>query len=180
MGPGDLILRTKYNVVRRGASGLALGAEARLPTGDEQNLLGSGNTTITPRAIASYEGSRAALHGTAGYTFGGFSDELNMTGAGTFVAAPRLTLLGEFIGRRLSSEERLVETTTAHPTLAGVQTVRLSTTAEPTTRVMMVAGFKWNVGSAWLLNASVSRPLTDAGLTSGWTPTVSFDRSFGQ
>jgi hypothetical protein len=71
-GPGDLILRTKYNLVRQGASGLALGAEATLSTGDEQNLLGSGNTTITPRAIVSYEESRAAVHGTAGYTFGGF------------------------------------------------------------------------------------------------------------
>ena len=179
-GPGDLILRTKYNVLRRGASGLALGAEAHLPTGDEQNLLGSGNTTIAPRAIISFEGARAAVHGTAGYTFGGFSDELNMTGAGTIVATSRLTLLGELIGRRLSSEERLVETTAPHPTLAGVQTVRLSTIAEATTRLLMVAGVKWNVGSAWLLNASLSRSLTDAGLTSGWTPTISIDRSFGQ
>jgi hypothetical protein len=179
-GPGDLILRTKYNLVRQGASGLALGAEARLPTGDEQNLLGSGNTTITPRAIVSYEGSRAAVHGTAGYTFGGASDEVNLTGAGTFVAAPRLTLLGELIGRHVSSEGHLIETTAPHPTLAGVETIRLSTIAEPTTHLLMVAGFKWNVGSAWLLNGTVSRPLTDVGLTTGWTPTFSVDYQFGR
>jgi hypothetical protein len=62
-GAGDLIVRAKYNGLRVGASGLALVAEARLPTGNEQNLLGSGEATITPRFVASWEGTRAGLHG---------------------------------------------------------------------------------------------------------------------
>src|SRR5262245_32308445 len=58
-GPGDAILYAKYNVLRRNASGLAFGLEARLPTGDDHNLLGTGRTTVTPRAIASIERQRA-------------------------------------------------------------------------------------------------------------------------
>jgi hypothetical protein len=107
LGLGDLILRAKYNVTRRGASGLALGTEVRLPTGDDQNLLGSGKATIAPRVIASFEQSRAGLHGTAGYTFGGLSNEIDIAGAATVAATPRVTLVGELVGRRLSSVGRL-------------------------------------------------------------------------
>jgi Putative MetA-pathway of phenol degradation len=40
-GLGDMLFVVKYNVLRRGASGIAVGAEATLPTGDEDNLLGA-------------------------------------------------------------------------------------------------------------------------------------------
>lgn len=179
-GPGDLILRTKYNVLRRGASGVSIGAETRLPTGNEQNLLGSGKTTIAPNLVGSLEGARTALHGTLGYTVGSFSREIHFLGAGTLVATPRLTLVGELVGRRLSSLGRLAQTTASHPSLANVLTVRLSTAAEAATRMVVLAGLKWNLSSTWLLNVNVMRPVTDAGLNGGWTPAISFDRSFGR
>jgi hypothetical protein len=178
-GPGDLILRAKYNLLRQGASGFAVGAEARLPTGDDRNLLGSGKATLAPRAIASYEGARAGIHGTAAYTFGGFSDEIDIAGAGTVAATSRVTLVGELAGRHLSSVGRLIDVTAPNPTLANVQTIRLSTADQATTRIVMLAGVKWNVGSTWLLNVNVTRPLTEAGLDAGWTPGITFDRSFG-
>jgi len=179
-GPGDLILRAKYNLVRRGASGIAAGLESHLPTGDEENLLGSGEATVTPRGIASFEGARLGVHGSAGFTIGGLADAFDFSGAGTFTATPRITFVGELSGRRFSSVGRLVETTAAHPTLANVETVRLGTADEATTRMIVLAGVKWNVGSTWLLNFNVMRPLTDAGLNAGWTPTITFDRSFGR
>lgn len=179
-GLGDLVLRGKYNAVRNGASGIAFGIEAHLPTGDEDNLLGSGKTTIAPRAIASYEGARIGLHGTGGYIFGGFSDVLDLSGAVVAVATPRLSLVGELSTRRYSTLGRLVSETAPHPTLANVETVRLGTTDEATTRMIMLAGFKWNVASTWLLNVNVTHPLTDAGLNASWTPTITFDRSFGR
>jgi hypothetical protein len=179
-GLGDLVLRSKYNVVRRGASGLAFGVEARLPTGDEDNLLGSGQTTVAPRAIASYEGARVGVHGTGGYILGGFSDVLDLSGAIAAAATPRLTLVGELSVRRFSSLGRLASSTALHPTLTNVETVRLGTTDEATTRMIMLAGLKWNVASTWLLNVNVTHPLTDAGLNAGWTPTLTLDRSFGR
>ena len=80
-GIGDLIVRAKYNVVRRGAGGVAIGGEARLPTGDEENLLGAGEASIRPRVIASAERDRLGLHGELGYSFGGLADELDYNGA---------------------------------------------------------------------------------------------------
>src|SRR6185436_12119178 len=119
-GPGDLLIRGKYNVLRRTGSGLAVGGEARLPTGDAQNLLGTGEASIKPRVIASVERDRVALHGDFGYTMGGLADELDYGGAITVTGTPRLTLVGEIAGRRLSSAGRLTETTEPHPALVGV------------------------------------------------------------
>ena len=66
-GLGDVVVRARYNVLRHGASGLAVGGEARLPTGDEENLLGAGEASVTPRFIGSYEHDRVGVHGEFGY-----------------------------------------------------------------------------------------------------------------
>jgi hypothetical protein len=179
-GPGDLILRAKYNALRSAANGVALGVEARLPTGDEHNLLGTGQASIMPRVMASTEGVRVGVHGNVGYVFGGLSKALDYSGAVTVAASPRLTIVAELAGRRFASSGRLTQTVAPHPTLVGIDTVRLTTTTEPTARLVAAAGVKWNFTSTWLLSANVFRPLTEAGLTTRWTPTVTLDHSFGR
>jgi len=182
-GVGDVVVRGKYNVYRGGASGgsgVAVGAEARLPTGDEDNLLGAGKASIRPRVIASYEGDRIGLHGDVGYSFGGLADEFDYNGAATVVAVPRVTVVGEVVGRRLDSFGRLTETVTPHPLLVGVDTIRLTGVEQATDRVVAVAGVKWNIASTLLLTANVLWPLTTAGLNASWVPTIAFDYSFGR
>jgi hypothetical protein len=179
-GLGDVVVRARYNVLRAGASGLSLGAETRLPTGDEENLLGAGEASITPRLIGSYEGNRVGVHGEVGYSFAGISDRtIDYATAVTAVAAPRLTLVGEVLGQRFDQLGRLVETTQPHPRLAGVDTIRLTSSGETANRIAFVAGFKWNIASTWLLTANVLRPLTDVGLSASWVPSVTFDYWFG-
>lgn len=177
-GLGDIVLRARYNMYRAGASGMAVGAEVRLPTGNEEDLLGTGSTSFTPRFIGSYEQDRVGIHGEVGYTLGGVSEALTYAGAVTAVAAPRLTLVGELLGRRLNAVGRLVETTLPHPRLAGVDTVRLTSSDETAERLLVVAGFKWNIASTWLLTANILRPLTDVGLNARWVPSVTFDYWF--
>lgn len=178
-GLGDVILRGRYNVLLVGASsGLAVGAEVRLPTGREEDLLGAGRASVTPRFVGSYEHDRVGVHGEVGYTFGGVSEALSYAGAVTAVAAPRLTLVGELLGRRLNGVGQLEETTLPHPRLAGVDTIRLTSSGEAADRLVAVAGFKWNVASTWLLTANVLRPLTNVGLNAEWVPSVTFDYWF--
>jgi hypothetical protein len=179
-GLGDVVLRARYNVLRAGASGLAVGGETRLPTGREEDLLGAGRASFTPRLIGSYEADRVGIHGEAGYTFRGVSEALSYAGAVTAVAAPRVTLVGELLGRRLKGVGRLTETTLPHPRLAGVDTIRLTSSDETADRLVAVAGIKWNVASTWLLTANVLRPLTDVGLNARWVPSITFDYWFGQ
>jgi len=177
-GVGDVVLRARYNVYRSGASGMAIGGEVRLPTGNEEDLLGAGSTSFTPRLIGSYEQDRVGIHGELGYTFRGVSEALTYAGAVTAVAAPRVTLVGEVLGRRLRAVGRLVETTLPHPRLAGVDTVRLTSSDETADRLIVVGGFKWNIASTWLLTANILRPLTDVGLNARWVPSVTFDYWF--
>jgi hypothetical protein len=179
-GLGDLIVRAKYNVLRLGGSGLAVGGEVRLPTGNEENLLGAGHATVKPRLIGSIESDRVAVHGNVGYSFRDVADELDYSGAVTIVAVPRLTVVGEFAARRLRSFARLAEIIEPHPRLAGVDTLRLTAVSQATDRIVAVGGIKWNIAGTWILSANVLRPLTDAGLNARWIPSVTFDYSFGQ
>src|SRR5262249_58145794 len=94
-GPGDASLYAKYNVLRRNASGLAFGMEARLPTGDDQNLRGTGRAQIMPRVLASIERDRATVHANVGYGVGNLSHEIDYSGAVTPSTSDRLTLLAE-------------------------------------------------------------------------------------
>jgi hypothetical protein len=179
-GLGDIVMRAKYNVVRDGGSGLSIAAEARLPTGKEEDLLGAGRASLTPRVIGSYEGGRIGVHGNLGYSFRDVTDTLGYAVAVTVVAVSRLTLIGELSGLRLDGVGRLAEISQPHPALAGVDTIRLASVAQTTDRIDAVAGFKWNIANTWLVTANVRRPLTDVGLNAEWVPTVTFDYAFGR
>ena len=179
-GVGDAIVRAKYNLMRRGGTGVAVGVETRLPTGDADNLLGGGKTIVKPRVIGSLEGARASLHGEVGYAAGGLSDELDYGAAVAVSGRSRLTVVGELLGRRLQSGARLVDTVAAHPTLVGVETIRLTALQEATNRVIAAGTVKWNVAQTWLVSGTLLHSLTDAGLTSSVVPSVSIEYSFGR
>jgi hypothetical protein len=178
-GLGDGVLRAKYNVVRSGASGVSVAGEMRLPTGRKTNLLGTGETTIKPRIVGSLERDRVAVHGDFGYMFGGVSGELDYGTAVTMAATPRVTLIGELAARRLDSIGRLAETTQAHPSLDGVETVRLTALPETTHRAIFIVGVKWNIAGEGILGGHLMRPITSAGLNSRWVAALTFDYSIG-
>ena len=179
-GVGDVVVRAKYNVLRRGVGGLAVGTELRLPTGNAENLLGAGDAAVQPRLIGSIEHDRFGVHGNVGYTFRRLSDELNYGSAVTVVALPRVTVVGEVVGGRLDSFGRLAETVAPHPDLAGIDTIRLTSVSQPTNRLVSVVGLKWNIGGTALLSVNLLRPLTTTGLNPDWVPTVTFDYSLGR
>jgi hypothetical protein len=176
---GDVAIRAKYNVLGRAGSGIAIGAETRLPTGNKQDLLGAGKASIKPLFNASVDRGRIASHVEFGYAVGGLSNELDYGGAVT-VSGPRLTWVGEVLGRHVAQPGRLIEITEPNPRIAGVDTIRLTSTAGGTHRILAVAGVKWNFAATWLLSGSVIRPLTTAGLNASWIPTLTVDYSFSR
>jgi hypothetical protein len=179
-GPGDVVVRGKLNLEQRGALGMAVGAEGRLPTGNSANLLGAGEATVRPRFMLSMETSHVAVDSNVGYMFGGLSNELDYSAAITNAGAHKLTVVGEIAGRRLNSAGHLIEVISRHPVLAGVETVRLSAVEQATNRVVAVAGVKWNAGATWLVTANVARSLTSSGLTARWMSTVGAEYAFGE
>jgi hypothetical protein len=179
-GIGDILARAKFNLVSSGASGLALGGELRFPTGSEENLRGSGEFVVRPRVIGSLEGARLALHSELSYALGGLAREFAFGTAVTGVVRPNVTVIGELAGRRLEDVGRLDTVIEPHPGLSGIETIRLTGVPQSLTRLVAVAGVKWNLGRTWLLSANVMRPLTSAGLNASWVPTMTLDYSFGR
>jgi hypothetical protein len=181
LGLGDIVVRAKYNVLRRDAGGgVSIAGDLRFGTGSGQNLLGGDETTLTPRVIASAENGPVAVHGNAGFQIGGVSRNLDFQGALSVAPSPRLTLIAEIVGRRLEAGGRLLDTVAAHPTMLGIETIRLTASVEWTTRLDAVAGLRWNFAGPWVLSANVMRPLTSRGLTARWVPAFSLDYSVGR
>jgi hypothetical protein len=177
-GLGDLIVRGKYALWTRAGDGVSAGGELHLPTGDADQLLGTGKPAFKPRVIGSLERQRVALHGEAGYVFGEITNGLEFGGAVTVAAHPALTLAFELLSQQRGAAGELTTVVEPHPTLVGVDTIRLTALDDDRARTMATFGLKWNVGSTWLLAFNLSRSLTSAGLTAGWAPAVTLDYSF--
>jgi hypothetical protein len=127
------VLRTKYNFLRAANTGLSIGVDLRLPTGDENELLGLGTTQGKFFLIASHANDRISPHVNLGFTVSGegntekryvfeplgVSDEFNYAGGVEFVANPRLTLLADFLGRTLMDAGKVELETKTFPFRAG-------------------------------------------------------------
>ena len=72
-GLGDVTLRAKAAVARGAQTGLAVGLDTRLPTGKEEELLGSGAMGIKPFAVVSFVLGRFSPHMSVGYQWNGSS-----------------------------------------------------------------------------------------------------------
>ncbi len=179
-GLGDIAVQAKYQALGSGASGFAIAADVRLPTGRSEDLLGEGKTSIGTLVIGSLESGALALHVNGGYSMGGISDEIRFGAAVAVAATPHLTVDGELLGRRLLDVGRITQVAFGNPTLAGVETWRLLPVGGSTMPVLMATGVKWNVAETWVFDAHVLFPLSSSGLTARFTPTVALERTFGQ
>jgi len=179
-GVGDVALRAKYRLTSGTERDVAIAVDVRLPTGSTDNLLGSGETRVQPRLLASLSRGRLGLHGLAGPVFGGSSGGFEAGGAATVAASSRVTIGAELVAQRLNTASRLVTISSPHPQLSDVTTTRLTSEEDAASRLRSVVGVKWNIGSTWLISAHAERTLRENGLTAGWIPMISIDYAFGR
>ena len=177
-GLGDVAVHARMRLFGHSARGLALGGDVKFPTGREEDLLGTGKHAGRFLVIGSYEDNRLAVHLNGGYGIGGVTREVFWSGATTFAPAARLTLIGEIIGRRLSKLSRLQDVYEPYPGLAELETMRWLPVDRGLETTFVVAGAKWNIARSWLLNANALIRLTDTGLRSRITPSISLDFDF--
>jgi len=177
LGVADVALRSKVRLVGEGPGAVAAAVEVRLPTGREENLLGAGDLAVRVQGLASAEAGRTSVHGNLSVGAGGIGHEIAYGGAVAVAATPQLTLVGELLARRVAGVQRITEFIAPQPGVVGVNTLRLIPGGEDQTIAFAVTGFKWNVGSTWLLHANVVWPMTNAGLTARLTPMVALDYS---
>lgn len=211
-GVGDIVLRSKYNVVSRGTMGVSAGLDLRLPTGDADDLLGVGTTQAKLLLIVSGGTERVAPHANVGVTFSGSgdrdvdfvfeplgaSDEVNYAAGVEFVATPRLTLLGDIIGRTLldagtlESEQLTFQYREGSTTPATAPLLTSSTnplTGQPYRQLALssghlnvllgAVGFKYNLRNTdVLLAGNLLFPLNNAGLRDRLAFSVGVDFAF--
>lgn len=144
-GLGDMLVRAKYNFFRTDTAALAAALDLRLPTGDKDNLLGTGATQSKFLFVGSGEYGRFSPHVNFGYTFssgetseaavsvddprlvtlpGGavlsdidltVPDEVNYTMGFSVAAHSRLTVGFDLYGRTLRDVTRFSLQATSYP-----------------------------------------------------------------
>lgn len=204
-GLGDIAVRAKYNVISGDRAAIAAGLDVRLPTGDEADLLGTGRTRTKLYAAMGSSVGKLFPHANVGYTFKSgsqtdtdeaffFGSEASYTAGAEYVVHPRVTVVGDIIGRSLAEEGRLQrfrrteELTRVFATYQGVpRTVEAESRTvedlrfEPGLRlnsVLGAIGAKFSPTSTLIISAHVLFPMMDAGLKSRPTPVVGVDYTF--
>jgi len=162
-GLGDIVLRTKYNFLRHYDDlipDMAFLVELKLPTGDEERLLGTGGTNLTGLLVASRTYARwFTPHVNLGYEIDTKDTRQNAIRYALGFDArllPELTLAAALIGR-------------AKPDGSGTgdHIVDLS------------LGVKWNPIKSLIFRTNVQIPLDkNSGLRADFIPTVGIEYIF--
>lgn len=195
-GLGDIVVRGKYRFLSSPKAGLALAVDARLPTGDETDLLGTGVTQVRPYIVGSAHFGAFSPHINAGYTWSiegsddpNVADEVNYTAGFDWAIGPRLTFVFDVIGRSfLNTRVIRVEDTrfeantntdpTGPPNLVFATLPRLVTEKGTVNTLLGSIGVKINPFGNFLLTFNGLFPLNSEGLQDGFTPLVGIDYSF--
>jgi hypothetical protein len=193
-GIGDVIVRVKGAVLHDEAgSGLALGVDTRLPTGDEQNLLGSGSLGLRPFAAYSLSRQGISPHLNVAYQWNGASvlggdveagieedvpDQLQWTLGIDAALSARVTAAADLLGRRVIDSPRLVEQTFRGLDEAGTAFPNIAFETGSFNELSAAFGLKINVGGQFLFNLNLLVALDDAGLRDEATPMLGFEYTF--
>jgi hypothetical protein len=190
-GIGDIIVRGKYLVHQTPQVGLSLGFDVKLPTGDDENLLGTGAMqTKVYAAIGGGSERKVVPHANVGFTIsaGGEtldpSNEFNYVAGAEIAASPTLTIAGDILGRSFLDFGRLRPSVTEFPFVTATGQTGVAQGDEfaleegSLSLALAAVGFKWNPRANFLLSAHVLFPLSTAGLRDKFTPVIGFDYSF--
>lgn len=181
-------LRGRYSFAARGMPGVAVGLDLRLPSGDADNMLGTGASQTRAFFIAS-GGRRVSPHVNLGYTVSSGNaavpDEVTYAGGVEFGATPRITLLFDVFGQTSSDALRVQNRSTVHtfrqgPTAPIERTTLASVAVSPATLTtgMGAVGAKMNVWRNALVSANLLVPIAHAGLRSRASFVAGFDYTF--
>jgi hypothetical protein len=181
-GVGDLAARLKINFggSDRGAFGLL--ADARFPTGDEHNFLGSGKFSIRVLGIASARLGDFSPHLNAGYLYWSgktYSDAFLATAGFDQLMAPWATLAVDFISQWQAGTSPV----TLPPPVIFTQPVnhQVTPTDIPKRRDNLIdgsLGFKFLLRNRVILITNALFPLNDAGIRGNVTGTVGIAYGF--
>lgn len=189
-GFGDVVARAKYNFFKQPGGGAAVGLDLRLPTGDEDNLLGIAGTQAKIYGIYSVAVGRFNPHVNVGYTFSRGNEattdldsvlfeppsEVNYTFGVDVEIRPRLTVAADIVGRSLRDIFRLE---LSDPFGLGTAFEEFERSDKTTLNTVLTSiGVKYNLYGNLLVTGNVLIPTTKGGLRDRFTPVIGIDYSF--
>ncbi|HXW06517.1 MAG TPA: hypothetical protein VD833_14870 [Vicinamibacterales bacterium] len=193
-GIGDLVVRGKATVLREGARALAAGIDVRLPTGDEQNLLGSGALGV--RGFAAFSSSLGAFapHANVAYQWNGDSvlagdvstgekddlpDQFGFALGSDLGVNERFSIVVDFLGQRVFNSPRLTSRTFTASGPAGTMELPDIRLVEDSYWLASGAvGVKGHIATRALLVFNLKFRLNDNGLTDKLTPLLGMEWNF--
>jgi len=184
VGIGDVALRAKINVKQTASWGAALLADVRLPTGDVDNFLGSGNTSVRALGIVSGRAGNFSPHLNAGYAFRSGSSQNNsiLTTLGfDQLLSSTVSMAVELIGGFEVGESKLVLPAPAIFTAPDPTPVVIDLTDIPDKKDNLLDasfGLKFALGSDFRAVSNILFPLNDGGLRPKFLWTAGLERTF--
>ena len=191
-GIGDITIRMKQAIKKSPKNGIALGIDLRLPTGDENNLLGTGAPAVQPFAAWSATYGTFAPHINLGYQWNGSSTlagdieagvsadlpDVAVYALGAVVAIhPRVTLALDVLGRYIIDSPRVrledfvaLDGHSVYPNIA-FDTGSIN-------ELSSAVGLKINVAGRLLLNTNLLMRLNSEGLRDKISPLVGVEYAF--
>jgi len=188
-GIGDITLRLKGRL----AGSMALGLDVRVPTGDEENLLGVGAPGIRPFVVLSRSSRAFSPHINVGYLWNGSSvlagnpatgeaadlpDQVTYVVGADFGVSQRFTFVLDVIGTYLLDAPRLNQTTFTGLNPARTTLPTVTFTTESYNLLSGAVGFKLNVVENLLVDVNLLFKLDNNGLRDKITPLVGFEYAF--
>lgn len=179
-GIGDVSVRAKFNLVQSPMGGAAFLADVRLPTGKQENLLGTGKTSVTSWFITSLTLKQFTPHANIGYLYRSGEDQnssvLSAVGFDALIAS-HFTLAGDVVGQFPVGTEKL---TLPKPAVYIDGTVVPRTNIPNGTDNIVAAsvGGKLLIGAGFTAVGNVLFPMSEGGMRPNTTWTVGIERSF--
>ncbi len=167
-GVGDVAARLKINIFQSAKVGVSVLGDARFPTGDEKDLLGSGAFSGRGYGIVSMHFGNFSPHANLGYVFR--DDSLQNNGVLAIAGFDHLmaswaTLAIDFLSEWQVGESKLQvpgPVTYQTPYVRTVETTQIPNRKDD--YLAMSIGFKFATGRGMTLVANALFPLKDAGV----------------
>jgi len=199
-GIGDTVIRAKATVLERQNAALAIGADLRLPTGDELNLHGQGAVSFKPYAALSLHSKkigavRFSPHFNVGYMASGKSylagDPLSNTkaalphqfswsaGAATSIT-DRFTVVTDIMGVTLLDANRLIveSVSSRGQNIAPISGVTLGPDKRSLSMTNGAFGLKIKIIGNFVFNTNVLVAFDSNGLRDKFVPLFGIGHSF--
>lgn len=181
-GIGDVAARLKWNLSRTPKFGLSVLADGRFATGDEEDLLGAGHSSMRGLVIASTQLGSFAPHVNAGYV--SRSGEFGADGVLATIGFDQLVAPWATLAADLITESPVGNNAPPLPTTVTYD-VPFRRTVEPTDipnvrdrYASFSVGMKFTTANGVQLLTNVIAPLQRAGLQSDAIWTFGLEKSF--